>query len=192
MSHRRKFLRRCRSFTTFNKLVCSARILKIPSGFEVRSITGYSNSKQVSAAQVNEYRKSDIDESLWSVDFSRKALGKIGLLVEIEKELFRSQFVDTNGRRHRSLICLFPQVSDAYIEYSSGSTIVYGPVSLRINPETVTGLQQATAAKAVEKIAARGSQSQASQAVLSYTFSGTPLSFDQCFTPQTANHRRDN
>jgi len=147
--------------------------LKIPSGFEVRSITGYSNSKQVSAAQVNEYRKSDIDESLWSVDFSRKALGKIGLLVEIEKELSDPNLLTPTGET--SVIDLpFPQVSDAYIEYSSGSTIVYGPVSLRINPETVTGLQQATAAKAVEKIAARGSQSQASQAVLSYTFSGTP------------------
>ena len=128
--------------------------LKIPRGFEVRSITGHSNSKQVSAAQVNEYRKSDIDESLWSVDFSRKALGKIGLLVEIEKELSDPNLLTPTGET--SVIDLpFPQVSDAYIEYSSGSTIVYGPVSLRINPETVTGLQQATAAKAVEKIAAR-------------------------------------
>lgn len=147
--------------------------LKIPDGFEVRSITGYTNSKQVSAAQVNEYRKSETDKSFWSVDFSRKALGKIGLLVQIEKELTDPNLLTPTGET--SVLDLpFPQASDEYIEYSAGSTIVYGPVSLRINPESITGLQQATTEKAVEKIAARGPQTPSMQRVLSYTFSGTP------------------
>lgn len=145
--------------------------LKIPEGYDVRSVVGSSTRKGVTPVSVSEYRQDDKDKSVWHIDFSRKAIGQIGLFVEIEKELTDANLLTPTG--NSSVIELpFPISADSNTEFSEGHIVVYGPESLRVNPEKENGIQQVTVAKAVEHLPARGSQVNRSRSVLSYAFSG--------------------
>lgn len=145
--------------------------LKIPTGYSVRSITGSAPRKGVAAVPVSEFRQDESDPTLWHVDFSRKALGEIGLLIELEKDLADPNLLTPTGNAS-TFPLPFTLPSDSNLEYSEGSLIVYGPESLRINPDGESGLQQIPINKAHEKIPLRGAKSGAGRAVLSYSFSG--------------------
>ena len=150
--------------------------LKIPEGFSVRSIAGYSRAKKVPAIPVSEYRQDENDPSLWHVDFSRKALGEVGLLVELEQELSDPNLLTPTG--DVSVLNLpLPVSADSQVEYTEGNVVVYGPESLRIYPEKEGGLQKVTVSKATERISARGSRASPSRAVLSYAHAGDQNGF---------------
>lgn len=145
--------------------------LKIPAGFEVRSIVGFSNAKNVTAGSITEYRQDETDKSLWHVDFSRKALGKIGMLIELEKNLGEQNLLTPTGESS-TIEMPFPVSADSHLEFTEGTVVVYAPESLRVNPEQEEGLQQVTLAKAVNQITARGSRVPNSRGILFYSFAG--------------------
>lgn len=145
--------------------------LKIPEGYNVRSIVGATRQKGVNAIPVTEFRQDEKEPTLWHVDFARKAAGKIGLRIEIEKELADQNLLTPTGNSSQ-LELPFTVAADSQLEFSEGSLVVYGPESLRINPEREQGLQQVTVAKAMEKVPARGSRLSQARPVLSYSYSG--------------------
>ncbi|MDG2468531.1 MAG: hypothetical protein P8M80_04575 [Pirellulaceae bacterium] len=141
--------------------------IKVPIGYEVRSIVGRPGKNQIG---VSEFRQDETEKTLWTVEFTQKAMGKTGMIVSIEKEVADANLLTPTGEASE-LELPVPGVSDSFIEYSSGNLVVYGPESLRINPELETGLQQVATVKAYEKISA-GPRFKGGRSVLAYTYSG--------------------
>jgi hypothetical protein len=113
--------------------------LEIPAGYEVRFARGLAQPG-VEAAAVDTHRVEGDKKDRLIVNLSRKAMGRVGLSVQLAKPLKEADLLTPTGKSV-TIPLTIPRVAAGTVERSSGRLVVYAPESLRVNPEKVEGLR---------------------------------------------------
>ena len=136
----------------------------VPEGYDVRSVTGR-NVAGAAGVQVDSHHLADRDikvmengmektiksKSRLNVNLSRKALGRVALLVELQKRLEDPNLLTPTGKASAIDIPVM-RVNPTSVARSQGRLLVYTPESLDVHPtptETV-GLRPISPAEAVQ------------------------------------------
>ena len=143
--------------------------LDVPEGFEVRQVRGHA-AAGAQAVVVDSHHADEQQPNRLVVNLSRKALGRVGLFVELHRRLADENLLKPTG--NASTIPLpWPRVAKDAIERSNGRLVVYAPESLRVNPGTVDGLQSISFTEAFQGTeSTRGGRFSAARPVLAYAY----------------------
>lgn len=140
----------------------------LPDGFDVRSVQGKSIA-ECEAAAVDSYHRVAPESNTWLVNLSKKAFGKIGLSVQLEKQLNDPNLLSPTGTASTLPIPL-PRATAADVEFAQGAIVVNAPESLHINPADIAGLRSISFPEAFQPIPATPPSGKALQPVLAYAF----------------------
>ena len=105
--------------------------LDVPPGFEVLEAMGREVAG-AAAVQVEGRHLEGENKTRLVVNLARKAMGRVGLLVQLQKKLDESDLL-TPGEK-ANLPLPMPQVAAESVERVSGRLIVYAPENLLVNP----------------------------------------------------------
>jgi hypothetical protein len=115
--------------------------LEVPAGFEVRSVRGHA-VKDSQAAAYESHQPAGADQTELLVNLSRKAIGKVGLLVELNQRLDDPNLLRPTGEK--SMIDLdLPRIAPETIDQCTGRLVIYKPDSLRLVPSEQDGISDA-------------------------------------------------
>ena len=143
--------------------------LDIPAQFEVRQVQGQAAADAQPVA-VDAHHLTGEKKTRLIVNLARKALGKVGLLVELQRRLEDPNLL-TPTNQASDISLPVPRVVPTGIERSVGRLIVYAPESLRVNPTKQEGLQVLSVADALEGTAStRNNRFGAAREILSYGY----------------------
>jgi hypothetical protein len=123
---------------------------EIPDGYEIRRVSGrtFADAQAVSV----ETHHTEPAEEGWqrlTVNLSRKAIGKVGLLISLDRRLDEPALLTPTGENVEVDVPL-PIVTGPNVERTSGRTIIYAPQSLRVDSTLVEGLQVVAPQEAME------------------------------------------
>jgi len=123
--------------------------VRVPAGFEVRDVRGLSHGKNFTAAAIATRHVGEAQDGMLpvTISLSRKALGKVGLLVSLRRRLQASDLLTPTGKSVEIAVPL-ARTGPAAIEREKGRVIVYAPESLRVNPGQISGLRPVAFAEA--------------------------------------------
>ena len=116
--------------------------LDIPSGYEVRHVRGRA-AAGAEAVQVDTHHVEDAEGEnprRLRVNLSRKAMGRVGLSVRLEKDLNEPDLLSPTGKSTELALSLPRVVADS-VERAKGRLVIYSPESLRVNPSGMEGLR---------------------------------------------------
>jgi hypothetical protein len=162
-------------------------LLDRPEGFEVRAVRGREipgdASQRAAAVAIHSHHLEGPQQNRLVVNLARKALGRVALAVQFQKDLVEPKLLAPLGPKELPLELPLglPQVPAATVERATGRLLVYAPESLRVNPAEAKGLRPVTLREALEGIPWAFSNQQppaaGSQAVpaLFFTFSQDPV-----------------
>ena len=119
--------------------------LDVPAGFELRQVRGRAGAGAAEAPVDTYYLEGD-DKTHLVVNLGRKALGRVGLMVELSRELKEPDLLTPTGKAAEVSI----PVPRAAVERSSGRVVVYAPGGLRVNPGKTDGARQVSIKEAME------------------------------------------
>jgi hypothetical protein len=140
----------------------------LPDGFEVRAVEGKVIGT-CEAAAVDSHHRVAADANTWLVNLSKKAFGKVGLSVQLERPLNDPNLLSPTGTASTLPVPL-PRATAADVEFAQGSVVVNAPESLHINPAQDDGLRSISFAEAFQAIPATPAGSKPLQPVLAYAF----------------------
>ena len=147
--------------------------LEKPAGYQVRQVRGVAVSG-ATAMQVDGYHLEGEKQDRLVVDLSRKAMGRVGLKIELAREL-REPALLAPVEKGASIPLAVPRVLGA-IERSVGKLVVYAPESLRVNQEKIEGVRAITFREAQEPVAwARSARAPQAQPVLAFAYTQDPI-----------------
>ena len=157
--------------------------LDVPEGFEVRGVAGKSvhasagpGASPESAAEVDSHHLEGEKKNRLVVNLARKALGQIGLCVQLQRDLREPNLLKPTGKATEIDLPL-PQPAKGTVAHSSGRLIVEAPDSLRLSAAKADGVRPVSSDEALEGIAfppkAGGS---ALEPMLAYMFTQDPVS----------------
>ncbi len=145
--------------------------LDIPAGYELRRVEGH-KAPNYQEAIVDSHSLQGDDKTHLVVNLGKRALGKVALLVELERRLTDENLLLPTGETSAIEIVL-PQVSADTVAHAEGRMVVYGPESLRINPGKLSVLRSVSPKEALQDVGStRTSRFQSLRTVLSYASSG--------------------
>jgi hypothetical protein len=143
--------------------------LDVPEGFEVRNVRGHA-AAEAQAVVVDAHHRTGENNTRLVVNLARKAIGKVGLFVELQRRLEDPNLLSPTGEVSQIPLPL-PRVAPSGVEQSKGRLLVYAPESLRVNPIKQEGLQTISFAEALEGSAStRGGRFGAAREVLAYSY----------------------
>ncbi|MGE3409745.1 MAG: hypothetical protein AB7I37_23205 [Pirellulales bacterium] len=146
----------------------------LPAGYEVRSVRGHAVAGAEPVAVDGHTVEGDEAKRL-VVNLSRKALGRVGLLIELTKRLDEPDLLSPTGKAATVAVPV-PQVPSEGVERASGRVIVQAPQSLRVNPAKSEGLRSLSFAEAYGDIAcSRSSAPGGGRPVLAFAFAQEPV-----------------
>jgi hypothetical protein len=147
--------------------------LDIPAGYDVRQVRGHA-AAGAQPAVVDKHHLEGEDKTRLVVNLSRKAMGRVGLVVELEKRLDDPNLLSPTGESSDLAVPL-PRVRPETVERSTGRLVVYAPESLRVNPDTTDGLRAISSAEAYEGVeSTRGPRFPATRQVLAFAYTEEP------------------
>jgi hypothetical protein len=144
--------------------------IDVPDGFELHAVRG----QAIGDAQpvvVDSHHRTAGDSPTVVVNLGQRAIGKVGLVVEMRRWLDDPNLLTPTGESSTLDIPL-PQAHAADVEFSQGNVVVSAPESLRVNPATTDGLRSLSFADAYQKIQQVSRPSQL-RPVLAFSFSGS-------------------
>jgi hypothetical protein len=109
----------------------------IPPDFEVRQVTGRQLG-EYAPAQVDAYQVVGEKKDKLQVKLARKALGKIGLAVELERRLNVPELL-TPSEKPATIDLPLPRINASSVARTSGKLIVCAHEGLRVEPEKQEG-----------------------------------------------------
>lgn len=149
--------------------------LDIPLGFEVRAVRGHAAAGAEAAVVDTHHVTADDKSQHVVVNLARKALGKVGLFVELQRRLDDPHLLSPTGQVS-SIPLPLPRVAAAGIERSLGRLLVYAPESLRVNPVKQDGVQTISFAEALRDTAStRDGRFGVAREVLAYAYTQAPV-----------------
>ncbi len=133
--------------------------LDVPEGFEVRSVTGGLGfvpspgpaSAGCSAAEVESHHLEGEKKNHLVVNLARKALGRVGLCVQLQRDLHEPGLLTPTGKS-ADIDLPLPQPTKGTVEHASGRLVIRAPESLRVNPTKADGLRPVSFQEAMEGV----------------------------------------
>lgn len=111
---------------------------EVPADWRVSQVRGFKTADAEPVA-VDTYHVEGDETQQLKVDLSRKAMGRVAMLVQLHRPLSDPNLLSPTGEVSELSIQL-PRVTTP-LEQTVGHLVVYGPESLRINPRSLTGLR---------------------------------------------------
>ena len=160
--------------------------LDVPEGFELRSVTGRQGAATAApgmpptvcaTAEVDSHHLEGKKNTHLVVNLARKALGRVGLHVQLQREMPDAKLL-TPTEKPIAIDLPLPQPTKATVEHSSGRLVISAPESLRVNPAEVKGLRAVSFQEAMEGIAIPAPPppgSSAPRPVLAFMFTQEPV-----------------
>jgi hypothetical protein len=121
--------------------------IDVPAGFEIREVRGDACAGAQSV-QVDSHHLEGDDKTRLVVNLAHKALGRVGLLVALEKRLDDANLLGPTGKTSEIPLAI-PRVSPDTVERTNGRLVIYAPESLRANPVKMAGLRSVSLAEAL-------------------------------------------
>ncbi|MCE9605147.1 MAG: hypothetical protein K8U03_09635 [Planctomycetia bacterium] len=113
--------------------------LEVPAGFEINEATGF-RAEGVEPLAIDGFRVEGADRNSVVFNLTRKAIGRVGLNVQLSKALNDPELKTPLGRE-AALEFSLPRFTASTVERTSGRLVVYAPESLRVNPGEAKGLR---------------------------------------------------
>jgi hypothetical protein len=153
--------------------------LVVPPGFALRHVRGCDlpgdAAHAAAAAQVDSHRLEGKDKDRLVVNLSHKALGRVALAVQLQKDLQEPALL-TPTAKAADIPLPVPQVAPGGVEHAAGRLVIYAPESLRVNPGKTEGLRSISFQEAAEGVAAPpGEPSAPGRPVLAFAFTQEPI-----------------
>ncbi len=157
--------------------------LDVPEDFEVRGVTGTGGSMTpVAGTPMTAYAPVEVEshhvegdkKKHLVVNLSRKALGRVGLKLQLQRNLNEKNLVSPTGKSSEIDLTV-PQPTKNTVEHSAGRLIVSAPESLRVNPAKAEDVRPVSFQEALEGIAIPPAPPAATgpRPVLAFTFTFT-------------------
>ncbi len=143
--------------------------LDIPAGYEVRRVYGR-EAPDTQAVQVDTHYLTGDDKTHLVVNLSRKAFGRVGLAVALQKKLTEPALLSPTGETVELPLGI-PQVAPASVERATGRVMVYAPESLRVNPGRTEGLRSVSFQEALDRMAPAEGRPPETRPVLAFAYS---------------------
>jgi len=148
--------------------------LDVPPDFDVRRVEGYAAAETQPVAVDTRHRQGENNSRL-VVNLSSKAMGRVGLFVELQRRLEDPNLLSPTGQVSNIPLPL-PRVAPEGVEQSTGRLIVYAPESLRVNPTQQQGVQTISVAEALEGLeSTRQGRFASTRDVLAYAYTTEPV-----------------
>lgn len=148
----------------------------VPADFEIRHVRGIA-AQGAEAVQVDTHHREGEKNTRLVVNLSRKALGRVGLAIQLQRDLREPDLVTPSGKAASVAVPIprpVPSGTDA-LERSSGRLIVAAPESLRVNPSKAEGLRTISFQEALEGMQQAQQQKAGDvRQVLAYAFAQEP------------------
>ncbi len=148
----------------------------LPPGYEVRQVRGRA-AAGAAEAQVDTYHV-DKEKNRLVVNLGRRAFGRVGLVIQVNKELREPDLASPTGKAAQIPV-EFPRVPRDTVERSSGRLLIYAPESLRVNPAKPEGppsISFKEALEGMESVRQPRPKPADSRPVLAFAFTQEPIS----------------
>jgi autotransporter-associated beta strand protein len=124
--------------------------LDVPAGYDVQSVRGTNAAGAVPAAVDSHYLEGAKKTRLL-VNLSRKAIGRVGLAVQLQKDLRQPELLTPMGKMPAIALPL-PLVAPHTAERATGRLVISAPESLQITPEKTVGMRSISFREAYEGV----------------------------------------
>ena len=118
----------------------------IPEGYEVRSVTGRAYA-DVQPAVIDAFHVDSKKPTKLTVNFGRKALGKVGFVVQLVKRLDDAKLITPGGKAAEKIA--LPRISHKALERAQGHAVIYAPDALQVSAKEVTALRSIAPSEAL-------------------------------------------
>lgn len=147
--------------------------LEKPIGYQIRQVRGTAVNGST-ALQVDGYHVEGEKQDRLVIDLSRKAMGRVGLKIELVKEL-REPALLAPAEKAADIPLAVPRPLGT-IERIAGKLVVYAPESLRVNQAKAEGVRAITFQEAQEPVSPdRRVRSSPGQPVLAFAYTQEPV-----------------
>lgn len=147
--------------------------LAIPKEFEIRSVQPLSR-QGLELVPVDTFYRDPQNENRVIVTLSKKAIGKLGLAVALERELDDANLLSPTDIAS-TIEFQVPKSTVNGIEFSKGHLVVYAPESLQVNAASTNGLRNESFQNALALMSSSPGQPGV-RPILAFSFSHTDAS----------------
>lgn len=145
--------------------------LDVPADYTVQKVRGTNVASAVPVAVDSHYIEGPKKTRL-VVNLSRKAFGRVGLAVQLQKDMRRPELLTPTGKTPQIALPL-PLVAPRTAERATGRLVIFAPESLQITPEKTAGLRSISFREAYEAIKPAESRSSSERRpVWAYAYNG--------------------
>ncbi|MFZ1935524.1 MAG: hypothetical protein WCB27_09705 [Thermoguttaceae bacterium] len=124
--------------------------LDVPAGYDVQSVRG-TNAAGATPVAVDSHYLEGAKKTRLVVNLSRKAIGRVGLAVQLQKDLRQPELLAPMGRTPQIPLPL-PLVAPRTAERATGRLVISAPESLQITPEKTVGIRSISFREAYEGV----------------------------------------
>ncbi len=149
--------------------------LEIPQEFEIREIRPLSRNDLINVPVDTFYRDPN-NENHVLITLGKKAIGKMGLLISLDRELKDANLLSPTDVASRIGFSI-PKAMIGSVEFSQGNLVVYAPESLQLNAAETRGLRNDSFQNAFSRQPAAMNLS-AVRPILAFSFSHTAASIE--------------
>ena len=147
--------------------------MDVPSGYTIEQVVGRAQG-QAQPAAVESHDVTGQNNTRLQINLSRKAIGKIGVWVQMYKTLTDPNLLTPTGNASDVQIEI-PKGDQTYRSRLDGHVVVYAPESLRLNPNRNNGMRAVSFTEAFSKVqSTRDSRYSGTRPTLAFTFSDQP------------------
>lgn len=118
----------------------------IPEGYEVRSVTGRTYA-DVQPAVIDAFHVDAKKPTKLTINFGRKALGKVAFVVQLVKRLDDAKLITPGGKAAEAIP--LPRVAHKALERAEGHAVIYAPDALQVSAKEVTALRSIAPSEAL-------------------------------------------
>ncbi|NUQ63982.1 MAG: hypothetical protein HUU20_16005 [Pirellulales bacterium] len=150
--------------------------LDVPAGYQVRQVEGRP-APGAEPVQVDTHHLERENKTRLVVNLGRKAMGKVALGVQLQKDLQEPDLLGPTGKAVTMPVEV-PRPVSTNLERATGRLIVYAPESLRVNPATSDGLRAISFEEALAGMEAGRQAQDAARPVLAFAFTQEPMKLE--------------
>ena len=151
----------------------------VPVGYRIRSVRGIA-AANVTAAVVENHHAVENAPGKYRVNFSRKAVGPVALLVSVEKVRTDVNLLTPTGEASEYTFSL-PRIVAASVEHVQGNVTVLAPEGLRVTPVDTAGGQSVAISEVQPSIAGLVQVSRIGSSLAVHAFRYANESFNPTF-----------
>ncbi len=142
--------------------------MTIPDGYEVRNVAGLAQ-ENTQAVTVDTYHVQETDGKMLHINLTSRAIGDVGLLVEMERPLEDVNLLQPTGESSPLQLDV-PRAADEHLREIDGRLTVYAPESLRVSTQQPQGVSPIAVREALGQRPS-GLPAPPGEAVAAFTFS---------------------